>query len=79
MKRWKDRAESYQRKLQRLQGLKALLREHETAGVLDKDEGEKTVVELPFLGRLTKSISCPSEGKAIKRLHGENCAESFGI
>jgi hypothetical protein len=24
-------------------------------------------------------ISCPSEGKARKRLHGANCAESFGI
>jgi catechol 2,3-dioxygenase-like lactoylglutathione lyase family enzyme len=26
-----------------------------------------------------QSISYPYEGKAIKRLHGGNCAESFGI
>ena len=25
------------------------------------------------------SIFCPPNGKKIKRLHGENCAESFGI
>jgi hypothetical protein len=26
-----------------------------------------------------QSISCRCERKAIKRLHGENCAELFGI
>jgi hypothetical protein len=31
------------------------------------------------LDDILQSISCPSEGKAIKRLHGENCVELFGI
>jgi hypothetical protein len=26
-----------------------------------------------------RSIPCPCEGKAIKRVHGENCAELFGF
>jgi hypothetical protein len=32
-----------------------------------------------ILDGMVQSISCPSEGEARKRLHGEDCAESFGI
>jgi hypothetical protein len=28
---------------------------------------------------MVQSISCRSEGEARKKLHGEDCAESFGI
>jgi len=28
---------------------------------------------------ILQSISCRYEGKTIKRLHGANCVESFGI
>jgi hypothetical protein len=31
------------------------------------------------LDGILQSISCRYEGKAIKRLHGSNCAELFGI
>jgi hypothetical protein len=33
----------------------------------------------PARDGMVQSISCRSEGEAHKRLHGEDCAESFGI